>query len=223
MRVILPETARRPGPTLAEKTEFAQEVERYAEDLTRWLGEYETMREIKSRQFKVTFRVENEGEAPAENVRLRIRLPDDFEEVATQPSIAGPPARPSYEPPGPGGIRVNRQDFSLLRQALSSGSSSPREREFPSRPTSTCSYDGEHLLLTYDLGALNHGPDHMQTHPCDIRVPAPGSYEGQWEVLAANGTAKGPLRIVVPPPGEGPALATLDEVTEETERLGLFE
>jgi hypothetical protein len=219
MRVVLPQAAFDPMPTLEEKTEFAQEIEGYVEALGDWFDDYELARARKSRQFTVAFRVENDGEAPAENVRLRIRLPDDFEEVATRPEVGSPPTRPVYVPPGPGGIRVRQPgsiDLSLLRSQLA-----PQRRGNSSRPLAVCSLDGGNLLLTYNLGTLNHGPDHLRTHPCEIRVPGPGSYEGRWEVLAANGVSRGPLRIIVPPALDDTPFATLEELSEERESLGL--
>lgn len=221
MRVVLPQAAFDPTPTLEEKTEFAQEVEGYVVALGEWFDEYETAREEKSRQFAVAFRVENDGEAPAENVRLRVRLPDNFKEASVRPGVGAAPTRPTYKPPGPGGIRIRQPDLSSIDLSLLRNSQTPQRRSGPSRPVATCSLDGGHLLLTYNLGTLNHGPDHLRTHPCEIRVPGPGSYEGRWEVLAANGASKGPLRIVVPPALDGTPFATLEEVSEERESLGL--
>jgi hypothetical protein len=84
----------------------------------------------------------------------------------------------------------------------------------------TASYEGDHLLLAYEIGHLNHGPDHLRTEPVILLAPSDGEFEVIWEALSANpGPAtKGSLMLRVSPPMDvDPPLTTMEEVTKDRE------
>jgi hypothetical protein len=59
-------------PTESQLREFAADVMTYGQELEQWLERYVALRLESARRLRLTFRIENDGEAPAQNVRLRI-------------------------------------------------------------------------------------------------------------------------------------------------------
>lgn len=74
------------GPRQRDIEQFSAEVRRYGEELGDWLNRYVEFRARMARQVPLSFRIENDGEAPARNVRLRVRLPRDFQGLNEPPS-----------------------------------------------------------------------------------------------------------------------------------------
>jgi hypothetical protein len=202
-------------PRRPEVEQFTAEVRDYGAELEDWLASYFEFRAEAVRQFPLTFRIENDGEAPAQNVRLRVRLPKGFRQLNGAPEIAGPPDEPRFK---------GRFDLDYARPLQSSALRDIYRsvtKEAPAGPVATASYEDDHLVLTYDIGHLNHGPDHMRTDLVVLLAPADGEFEASWEALSANAgpAAKGTLKITVSPAEEvKPPITTMAEITEDTKQ-----
>jgi hypothetical protein len=202
------------GPRQRDLEQFSVEIRRYGEELEDWLERYVEFRSQMARQFPLSFRIENDGEAPARNVRLRVRLPKDFQQLDEPPTMDGPPGPPRYR--GPFDIKpVLPFQSSALREIGRRLTEDP-----PDGPEATASYEGEHLVLTYEIGHLNHGPDHLRTELVILLAPSDGEFEAKWEALSANpGPAmKGSLKIRISPAvNSDPPLTTMEEVAKDRE------
>jgi hypothetical protein len=202
------------GPRQRDIEQFSSEIRRFGEELEDWLDRYVDFRLQVARQFPLAFRVENDGEAPAQNVRLRVHLPKDFLQMDEPPAMDSPPSEPRYS--GPFDINpVVPYQSSALREI------GRRLLKDPvSGPVPTSSEEGDHLVLTYEIGHLNHGPDHVGTDPVILLAPSDGEFEIHWEALSANpGPAmKGSLKIRVSPAVDSdPPITTMKEVAEDRE------
>ncbi len=202
------------GPRQPDLENFSSEICRYGDELREWLESYIQFRLQAVRQFALVFRIENDGEAPARNVRLRIRLPKDFRELDEELAMESPPSQPRYR--GPYDMEpivpYHSSALAAIGRHLMKGSADG--------PAPTVSYELDHLVLTYEIGHLNHGPDHLRTDPVVLLAPSDGEFDVTWEALSANpGPAtKGSLKIQVSPGVEiNPPIATMEEISEDRE------
>jgi hypothetical protein len=200
------------GPTREDVVAFMAEVRDYGMDLDRWLDRYEEVRQESARQFRLVFRVENDGEAPAQNVRLRVRFPEGFRSLTKPLAINEAPDRPRFR---------NRWDVAPV---VPLGSSALREigrrltADPPVGPVPVVSDEQGQLVLTYEVGHLNHGPDHLRTEPVRLLAPETGDFEFRWEVLSANPgpAATGVLKLRLNPSVEvEPRITSMSEVLKD--------
>lgn len=90
-----------------------------------------------------------------------------------------------------------------------------------SGPMATASREDDHLGLTFEIGHLNHGPDHMRTEPITLLAPEAGDFELRWEALSANPgpAASGFLLVQLSPSIEvQPPIKTMNGIADDEER-----
>jgi hypothetical protein len=202
------------APTRRDVVEFMAEVKDYGTALEDWLRLYEEIRRESARQVRLIFRVENDGEAPAQNVRLRVRCPEGFRHLTKPLPIREAPDQPRFRSPYDMRVETPLQS-SALREIGRRLTADP-----PVGPVPIVSDEQSQLVLTYEIGNLNHGPDHLRTDPITLLAPETGDFELRWEALSANpgpGT-KGKLKLRVSPAVDSdPPLTTMEEITKDRE------
>jgi hypothetical protein len=202
-------------PTESQLREFAADVTGYGQELDQWLERYVELRLESARRLRLTFRIENDGEAPAQNVRLRVHCPKGFQHLTKPLPIEEAPEQPEYRGP----LDMASPDLkgsSFLRQVSKRLMAEP-----VSGPVATVSSEDNHIVLTFEIGHLNHGPDHMRTEPITLLAPGAGDFGFRWEALSANPgpAASGLLLVQLSPSIEiEPAIKTMNEIGEDKKR-----
>ena len=206
------------GATDEELRKFLGKVANHADALGRWLAGYQEARRRRLLEFCAVYRVDNDGEAAAQDLRLRLRFPRQFAEP-DDAALPDPPTRPKFSsgslfpsPILPTNIPAIRPIFNAPLPDVVKGIAPTYFR------------DQEHLVVEYNLGSLNHGPDHLRTGECHLRAPAPGTYEVRWEISAANlpEAAHGTLDIeIAQRPVPDAPIDDLERVLIERENLDL--
>ncbi len=200
------------GPTQRDLEQFTAEIRRYGDELEPWLERYAELRIRSTRQFRLALRIENDGEAPAQNVRLRVRFPKDFRRLTKPMAMDGAPSQPRFR---------DRWQIDPVVPLQSSALKEIGRRltaEPVAGPVPIASHEKDHLVLTYDIGHLNHGPDHMRTEPVTLLAPRDGEFELQWDALSANPgpAARGTMKVRLNPILEvEPAIRTMKELDED--------
>jgi hypothetical protein len=207
-------------PTADDRREFTADVMGYAQALEEWLERYVAVRLESARRCRISFRIENDGEAPAQNVRLRVHCPPGFQHLTKPLPVEEAPEQPVYRNP------FDRTPPVMERSSFLRKVSQRLMAEPASGPVATVSHEEDHLVLTYEIGHLNHGPDHMRTEPITLLAPEAGSFQFRWEALSANPgpAANGHLRVELNPSVEiEPAIKTMNGIAEDEERHGIEE
>jgi hypothetical protein len=200
------------GPTRKDVVVFMAEVRDYGLALNGWLDRYEQVRAESGRQFRLVFRVENDGEAPAQNVRLRVRFPEGFRHLTKSLPVKQAPDRPRFR---------NRWDIAPVVPLQSSALREIGRRltaDPPVGPVPIVSEEQGQLVLTYEIGHLNHGPDHLRTDPVTLLAPETGDFDLAWEALSANPgpAAGGILKLRINPSVEvEPKITSMSEVLND--------
>lgn len=200
------------GPTQRDLERFAAEIRGYGTELEEWLEKYAGLRLQAARQFRLVFRIENDGEAPAQNVRLRVRCPEDFQRLTKPMAIDSAPSQPRFRG------RFDIEPVVPLRSSALKEIGRRLTAEPTSGPVPIASHEDNHLVLTYEIGHLNHGPDHMRTEPVTLLAPRDGDFDLRWEALSANPgpAASGTLRIrVCPSVAVEPPIKTMEELSDD--------
>jgi hypothetical protein len=190
------------GASDEELRAFTKKVREYGEALRAWLEQLQASRHESLRAFAAMARVREDGQAPADFARLRLRFPEEFEELEQPPEVPRPPERPEfvgrYAPvvPGP-----------LAGRSLARGSLSrliPRPDEFKGTSAEYSREDGS-TVITLNIGHINQH-DHRDTAEFALRAAPPGVYEVGWQISAAGLSPPTAGRIKVeirePVPGE---------------------
>lgn len=214
-RITMPGPRSPLEPTEEDLREFTADVMSYGQELEEWLEHYVAVRLESARRCRITFRIENDGEAPAQNVRLRVHCPQGFQHLTRPLPIEEAPQQPEYRNPFDRSPPVLKGS-SYLRQVGERLMAEPA-----SGPVATVSQEEDHLVLTYEIGHLNHGPDHMRTEPIALLAPEAGDFEFRWEALSANPgpAANGLLLVQLKPSVEiQPAIKTMNGIAEDEER-----
>jgi hypothetical protein len=198
-------------PTRGEVVAFLAEVQDYGAVLEDWLRRYEAIRAESARHFSLVFRLENDGEAPAQNVRLRVRCPTGFRHLTDPLPIQEAPSQPRFRTRFGRDMAVPLGSSGALREIGRRLTADP-----PVGPVPVVSDEQGQLVLTYEIGHLNHGPDHLRTDPVTLLAPETGDFELRWEALSANPgpAAAGVLKLRLEP-----AVEVEPRVTSMTEMI----
>ena len=161
---------------------FERELSSYREDLTEWLERYEALRWPEASFVEVFLCLHNAGTAPADNVRLRLRLPKTLRVVDGPPELDPPPESPAFK-------QRSRMDSTLaelasVRTALSLPTPSKDSRGGVKGPTII--EDGGVTVADFAIASLTHGFPEFSASPLCCVPSSPGEHVVAWEAHAGN-------------------------------------
>ena len=208
------------GASDEELRAFVGKVRAYGDNLRAWLEQLRASRQEHLRVFSVVARASEEGQAPADFARVRLRFPSTFVEPDRPPQVPEPPERPKFV--GRLGPIVPRP-FPVVppvrRGALSH--LIPRPDEFRGISADYSSEDGL-TIVDLNIGHINQD-DHRDTAEFTLRAAPPGLYEIGWRISAnsLNPPTEGTIKIEVREPIRGEPIVTLEDALAERENHSL--
>lgn len=181
------------GVSDEELEKFMRRVRRYGEKLRAWLEVLQASRAEHLRAFTAVARAWEEGQAPADFARMRLRFPEEFEEAERPPLVPEPPSRPEYVAPFAGRITVPRVQVPRVARGALSGL---LDRAVEHR----VQYSNEDAMtvISLEVGHVNQ-LDHRDTPEFALRAAPPGVYEVEWQISATglNPPTTGTIKIEV--------------------------
>ena len=181
------------GASDEELRAFIKEVHRYGEKLRAWLEQLEASRNERLRAFSAVARATENGKAPADFARMRLRFPGEFEGPERPPEVPDPPQRPEFV--GRLG-RIATPPTQPIRRGALSGLI-PRPDEIRGVSAEYSCEDGT-TVVALNIGHINQH-DQRDTAEFALRAAPPGFYEIEWQI-SANGLTpptKGTIKVEV--------------------------
>lgn len=158
---------------------FTEDVQEYVEDLASWIAEWNQQRWPAASLVEAHVRVKNDGDAQADQIRVRLELPAGLEPVESRPCVPPPPERPRFERRR---LLDVRPEF-FAREGL--------ELDTPHPPFGALT--GPQLVrergrrfLEFSLASLTHGLAESSAGAVRLVPDKPGRYELPWTAHAAN-------------------------------------
>jgi hypothetical protein len=206
------------GTSDEELEKFMRKVQRYGEKLRAWLEELDASRAEQLRAFTAIARAGEEGQAPADFARMRLRFPEQFEQAERPPTVPEPPSRPEYVAPLAGRVGLSGVPVpQMARGALSN----LLNRSVESR----IQYSNEDgmTVISLEVGHVNQS-DHRDTAEFALRAAPPGIYGIEWQISAdgLNPPTKGTIKVEVREPVLGDPINDLDEALAERKNHSLY-
>jgi hypothetical protein len=205
------------GASDEELEKFMRKVRRYGEELRAWLEELQASRAERLRAFSATARAREEGQAPADFARMRLRFPEEFEEAERPPIVPEPPSRPEYVAPLAGRVTWPRAPV----QQVARGALSRLLNRSVEHRVQYSNEDGM-TVISLEVGHVNQS-DHRDTAEFALRAAPPGVYDIEWQISAdgLNPPTKGKIKVEVREPISGEPIVELAEALAERERYSL--
>lgn len=197
--------------------DFERRVGEFGEELRSWIEQYEARRSALYREFALRLRVSEEGSAPAEHLRLKLRFPPGFDLVEAIEPLDAPPRTPRYSryPFAASGIT------SPLTRALTLPfQPAPIEPLIRQPGSPTYGREGGAITIAFDLGRINQS-DSRETATARLLSAAPGSYSVEWQATAhgLREPVSGSFQIDVAAPEDGLPIETISSLEEEHAEL----
>jgi hypothetical protein len=183
---------------------FEQHLSDFEASLRDWLKEYCAAATAHSLAFDLTLRVTNASNgAHAEAVTIVVDLPETLSVGGNRPDVPLPPECPSYEPPRPRSLQVDRLHGLALRQHLVP----PTVPTFPSLvpsnpiPKSAWRNTNEQRRLEAAVGGIHSGRTVDVGEPLLLLADRAGQHEIHWTAYtkSARRASEGTITLVVPP------------------------
>jgi hypothetical protein len=190
---------------------FSEKLDDYEVALGEWLGEYERQREVRARFVECALWVENGGDAPADDLHLRLKLPQGLRFAGEEPTVERPPKPPKYEEfesflgPSFAGLDLSPIPKPSSLKGLFGNLRGPeRVRE-----------DG-HEILVFRVATLPPKMPEGGDAAIPLLADGPGTYEIEWQAFAGNlkMPARGKLVVECPEPLAGEVVKTFVEIIE---------